>query len=98
VEPKDLPGNRYLTIFKYPKPSRGTRIPLIEKGVRTTETEDQFRVGLGHAFRFPLLRWAVVSGFWVSEVPGDSDEEKLRNVLKARDIDDEAEAVREYYA
>ena len=93
METKDLPGNRYVTLYRYPKVPR---LPLLGVGCETRETDRPFRVGYGVAVRLPLTRWAVIVGEWSHDLPGETDDEKLRAALKSADVDVGVEVIKEW--
>ena len=93
MEAKDLPGNRYVTLYQYPK-VRG--LPLFTAPCETRETDRPFRVGYGGAIRLPLTRWAVIIGEWSHDLPGENDDEKLRAALKSEEVDVGVDVIKEW--
>lgn len=95
MDAKDLPGNRFIATFVYPKILR-RNLPKIEVGTETRETDEPFRIGHGLAFRIPLTRFAIVVGMWSSILPGETHEAKLRAALKGSEPDIDIATIKEW--
>lgn len=96
MDAKDLPGGFFVTTFRYPKSAPVRGLPRTEMGAETRETDTPFRVGFGVAVRLPLTRVAVVVGEWVGDLPGDTDEDKIRAALRGREPNISVEVIKEW--
>lgn len=90
-ETHDFGKKRFVTTVKYPPVKK---LPKVEAGVDTRETDAPYRRGFGVVFRVPFSRLGIVLGKWIDA--GGEEDERLRAALQVGDLSVTTEEIAEW--